>query len=124
MGLFGGPVKQEPVNPTPFDGETFEEPYDSLPTLPKAHNNTIIAKGITFTGVIRGEGAVQVEGRLEGEIDLKGSVTVATTGLIQGPVPADIVRVAEMCRAALPPGSTCAWSGRAASTAMWPPPLW
>ena len=76
MGLFGGPVKQEPVNPTPFDGETFEEPFDSLPTLPKAHNNTIIAKGITFTGVIRGEGAVQVEGRLEGEIDLKGSVKI------------------------------------------------
>ena len=93
MGLFG-PSKQEPINPTPFESDAFEEPFDSLPTLPKAHSNTIIAKGITFTGVIRGEGSVQVEGRVEGEIDLKGSVTVATTGLIQGPVTADIVRVA------------------------------
>ena len=63
MGLFGGPSKQEPINPTPFDGDAFEEPFDSLPSLPKAHGNTIIAKGITFTGVIRGEGSVQVEGR-------------------------------------------------------------
>ncbi|MCI9243149.1 MAG: polymer-forming cytoskeletal protein [Lawsonibacter sp.] len=94
MGLFGGPSKQEPINPTPFDGDAFEEPFDSLPSLPKAHGNTIIAKGITFTGVIRGEGSVQVEGCVEGEIDLSGSVTVATTGLIQGPVTADIVRVA------------------------------
>ena len=94
MGLFGGPSKQEPINPTPFDGDAFEEPFDSLPSLPKAHGNTIIAKGITFTGVIRGEGSVQVEGCVEGEIDLSGSVTVATTGLIQGPVTADIVRLA------------------------------
>ena len=23
MGLFGGPSKQEPINPTPFDGDAF-----------------------------------------------------------------------------------------------------
>ena len=44
--------------------------------------------------MIRGEGAVQVEGRVEGEIDLKGSLTVTTTGQIQGPVVADTIRVA------------------------------
>ena len=94
MGFFGGSSRPDPVEASSFDGEPFEDAFDSLPTLPKAHSNTIIAKGITFTGVIRGEGSVQVEGRVEGEIDLKGSVTVATTGLIQGPVTADIVRVA------------------------------
>ena len=90
MGLFGSQTKQEPVSAPAFE----EEPFDELPTLPKPQSTTVIAKGITFTGVIRGEGSVQVEGCVEGEIDLSGSVTVATTGLIQGPVTADIVRVA------------------------------
>ena len=90
MGLFGTQPKQEPVSTTPFE----EEPFDELPTLPQANNNTIIAKGVTFTGVIRGEGNVQVEGRLEGEIDLSGGVTVAAGGVVQGPITADAVRVA------------------------------
>lgn len=90
MGLFGTQPKQEPTGAPLFD----EEPFDELPTLPKAKNNTVIAEGITFTGVIRGEGSVQVEGRLEGEIDLKGSVVVAAGGMVQGPITADAVRVA------------------------------
>ena len=94
MGLFGGPTKQEPISSAPFEGDTYEEPFDSLPTLPKAHSNTIVAKGVTFAGIIRGEGAVQIEGRVEGEIDLKGSVTVTTTGTVQGPITADTVRIA------------------------------
>ena len=62
--------------------------------LPKPQDNTIIAKGVTFTGTIEGEGIVQIEGRLEGEVKLKGSVTVATTGVVKGPINADSVRVA------------------------------
>ena len=93
MGLFGGQPKQEPIAP-PSLSTDFEEPFDSMPSLPKPQDNTIIAKGITFTGVIRGEGNVQVEGRVEGEIDLKGGVTIATTGVVQGPINADAVRVA------------------------------
>lgn len=91
MGLFG-PTKQEPIPAPSYEEET--EPFDSLPTLPKAHSSTVVAEGITFAGIIRGEGAVQVEGRVEGEIDLKGSVTVATTGTVQGPITADTVRIA------------------------------
>ena len=90
MGLFGSQTKQEPVSAPAFE----EEPFDELPPLPKANSTTIIAKGITFTGVIRGEGNVQIEGRLEGEVRLKGSVTVTTTGEVQGPITADSVRVA------------------------------
>ena len=37
---------------------------------------------------------MQIEGRLEGEVDLMGSVTVANGGVVQGPVTADAVRVA------------------------------
>lgn len=90
MGLFGTQPKQEPVSAPLYE----EEPFDELPTLPKAKNSTIIAQGITFTGVIRGEGNVQVEGRLDGEIDLKGGVVVAAGGMVQGPITADAVRVA------------------------------
>ena len=94
MGFFGGQTRQEPVTPSSYEDEAFEDAFDSLPTLPQPQDNTVIAKGITFTGTIRGEGTVQVEGRLEGEVDLKGTITVATTGTVQGPITADVVRVA------------------------------
>lgn len=94
MGLFGGPTKQEPASTAPYEDTMFEEPFDSLPTLPKAQDNTVIAKGITFTGTIHGEGAVRVEGCLEGEVDLRGTLTVTTTGTVKGPIAADVVRVA------------------------------
>ena len=94
MGFFGGQTKQEAMSGPGFEEETFEDAFDSLPPLAKPQDNTIIAKGITFTGVVEGEGIVQIEGRLEGEIKLKGSVTIATTGLVQGPITADSVRVA------------------------------
>ena len=79
-------LEQEPA---PFD-----EPFDALPKLPKPQSNTVIAQGITVNGTIQGEGTIQVEGTLEGELHLNGSLIVTTTGLIQGPVTADLVRVA------------------------------
>ena len=94
MGFFGGTARQEPVTSPSYEEETFEDAFDSLPPLPKPQDNTIIAKGVTFTGTIEGEGIVQIEGRLEGEVKLKGSVTVATTGVVKGPINADSVRVA------------------------------
>lgn len=94
MGFFGGPPKQEPVSPPAFEEETFEDAFDSLPPLPKPQDNTVIAKGIAFRGTIEGEGIVQIEGCVEGEIKLKGSLTVTTTGLVIGPIVADSVRVA------------------------------
>ncbi len=94
MGFFGGQTRPEPMGTPSFEEETFEDAFDSLPPLPKPQDNTVIAKGVTFTGTIEGEGMVQIEGRLEGEIKLKGSVTVTTTGVVQGPITADSVRVA------------------------------
>ena len=94
MGFFGGQPKQEPVSTPAFEEESFEDAFDSLPPLPKPQDNTVIAKGITFHGTIDGEGIVQIEGRVEGEIKLKGSLTVTTTGLVKGPIAADSVRVA------------------------------
>ncbi len=94
MGFFGGQTRQEPVTTSSFDEESFEDAFDSLPPLPKPQDNTIIAKGITVVGTVKGDGIVQIEGRVEGEIKLKGSVTIATTGSVKGPITADSVRVA------------------------------
>ena len=94
MGFFGGQTRQEPVGTPSFEEETFEDAFDSLPPLPKPQDNTIIAKGVTFIGTVEGEGIVQIEGRVEGEIKLKGSVTITTTGHVKGPITADVVRVA------------------------------
>jgi len=55
---------------------------------------TIIAKGLTITGDLQGEGVIQVEGAVEGQIHLKGTVEVMPTGAVKGPVEADIVHVA------------------------------
>lgn len=90
MGLFGSQPRQEPIHAASFEDEEFDE----LPSLPQANTTTTVAQGITVTGVLRGEGSVQIEGRLDGEIDLRGGVTITPTGVVQGPITADTVRVA------------------------------
>lgn len=87
-----------------FFGMQKVEPQPEVPALPKeepvsapapAHaDRTVIAQGITFTGSLRGEGVIQVEGVVEGEFDMTGAVIVAESGLIRGPIAADVVRVA------------------------------
>lgn len=61
-------------------------------TLPNRSESVLAVSPTTCPEKI--EGTVQVEGRLEGEVSLKGAITIATSGVIQGPVTADIVRVA------------------------------
>lgn len=69
-----------------------EEP--ELSSLPKPRASTLIAEGVTLTGRLCGEGSLQVEGTVEGEIELKGSVSVSATGLVKGPITAEVVRIA------------------------------
>lgn len=92
MGFFSGQPKIE-VKPEP-QVVAQDEQFDDLPSLPKPRSSTIITQGITFSGVMHGEGVVQVEGVMEGEIELKGSVSVTTSGLVRGPITADVIRVA------------------------------
>ncbi len=70
-----------------------EEELDDIPVPPRA-GSTVIAQGITVTGAFHGEGVIQVEGVVEGEFDLTGAVIVAETGLVRGPIKANVVRVA------------------------------
>lgn len=71
-----------------------EEQQIEPAAAPSRAGSTVIAQGITFTGTLRGEGVIQVEGVVEGQFDLVGAVIVAESGLVRGPISADVVRVA------------------------------
>lgn len=97
MGLFSSPTKpaqDEPITPTAQKDDRFNEFFDEVASLPAPQNNTVIAKGVTISGVLQGEGSVQIEGNIEGEILVQGSVFVTTTGKVHGPIEADTVRIA------------------------------
>ena len=85
MGFFG---MQKVDAPAEVPAVPQEEPVSA--PAPARAGSTIIAQGITFTGTIRGEGVIQVEGVVEGEFDMTGAVVVAESGLIRGPVAADV----------------------------------
>jgi cytoskeletal protein CcmA (bactofilin family) len=65
-----------------------------IPELPEPRSNTVIAKDLVVTGKLSGEGVVQIEGTVEGEVNLKGYVIVTATGKVKGPVEADVIRIA------------------------------
>jgi cytoskeletal protein CcmA (bactofilin family) len=95
MDFLGRQTKRD----TRTDFQAAEEPasdevLEDIPSLPKPLPKTVISKGVTLTGSLSGEGVVEVEGTVEGEVHLAGSVIVAPSGLINGPVTAEFVRVA------------------------------
>lgn len=90
MGLFGGQTKAPDQMVDQYAAEEREE----MPQLPEPHTNTVIAKDLTVSGTLRGDGVVQIEGRVEGEVSLKGYVIVSATGVIKGPIEADVIRIA------------------------------
>ena len=89
MGFFSTP-KVEQQTPIALEGE---RPQESLPP-PQKVSSTLITQGITIKGTVEGEGVVQVEGTVVGEFKMTGAIIVADTGLVKGPITADVVRVA------------------------------
>ena len=89
MGFFSTPRVDQQA-PIALEGE---KPQESLPP-PQKVSSTLITQGITVKGTIKGEGVVQVEGVVEGEFHMVGAVIVADTGVVCGPITADVVRVA------------------------------
>lgn len=88
MGLFSRPSRLDE------EEALAQEQYEDIPSLPEAPSSTVIAAGAAVSGTLRGEGIIQVEGTVEGEIDLRGAVIVTPTGLVKGPVTADVIRLA------------------------------
>lgn len=62
MGLFGKPARLDE------EEAVLQDQYEDLPTLPEPPSSTVISAGATVTGALRGEGIIQVEGTVEGEI--------------------------------------------------------
>lgn len=88
MGLFGRSARAD-------EEETFvQKPHEDIPDLSEPPKSTRIAAGAMVSGTLRGEGVIEVEGTVEGEIELKGAVMVAPTGLVKGPVTADVIHIA------------------------------
>lgn len=56
-------------------------------------DTTIIAKDTTVSGDLQGTGNILVEGTVTGGIRLDGTVTVARSGAVRGPIEADTVYV-------------------------------
>ncbi|MCI9554082.1 polymer-forming cytoskeletal protein [uncultured Oscillibacter sp.] len=92
MAFFGGQPKSTPAMESQTDGGQREGA--DIPELPEPRSNTVVAKDILLTGKLSGEGVVQIEGTVEGEVNLKGYVIVTPTGKVKGPVEADVIRVA------------------------------
>ena len=88
MGFFSTPK----VEPAPIALEA-ERPQESLPA-PQKVSSTLITQGITLKGTIEGEGVVQVEGTVVGEFSMVGAIIVADSGVVKGPITADVVRIA------------------------------
>ena len=57
-------------------------------------DTTVIAKGTAVSGELRGTDSVLVEGTVTGGIKVDGTVTVARSGLVKGPIEAEDVYVA------------------------------
>lgn len=67
---------------------------EALSKMPKA----VIGEGIMVKGTIRGESVMHIIGRVEGDIILKGAVTVEPEGIVEGTIKADVIHVAGSVR--------------------------
>ena len=97
MGLFSKQeTREDPRLAIEPEDDFYDQTYSETPQLAPlpAQTNTVIAQGVVVNGTLHGDGVVQIEGTLEGEIQLDGSVIVTTTGKVTGPVTASLVRVA------------------------------
>ncbi|MCI8869707.1 MAG: polymer-forming cytoskeletal protein [Lawsonibacter sp.] len=97
MGLFSKQeTREDPRLAIEPEDDFYDQTYSEAPQLAPlpAQTNTVIAQGVLVNGTLHGEGVVQIEGTLEGEIRLDGSVIVTTTGRVTGPITANLVRVA------------------------------
>jgi len=79
MGLLGKKEEPLPVKPvTP--------PAGARPGMPGRKGTSILSPDSVFVGDLQGTDDVQVEGRVEGKVDVKGQFTVASSGTVKAEV--------------------------------------
>jgi len=65
----------------------------ATPKASGATGTTLIGKGLVFQGEVKGDGAVRVEGRLIGTVDVSSEVIIGEEGIVEGNVRSKIVSV-------------------------------
>lgn len=86
MGLLGKKEEPQPVRPV-------NAPQGPRPGMPGRKGISTLSPEAVFVGEIQGADDVQVEGRLEGRVDVKGQFTVAASGVVKAEVKARRVQI-------------------------------
>ena len=77
-----------------MDGAEERPALPQPPAEEQRTDTTIITKDTTVSGKLYGTGSVLVEGTVAGGIRVDGTVTVAGSGVVKGPIQAENVHVA------------------------------
>jgi cytoskeletal protein CcmA (bactofilin family) len=89
MALFG----RDDRKPSPRPGDSSPRPTPSAPPAARAARATYVAAGLHVVGTLRGAERVEIEGTVEGDVQVDGEVLVGTHGLVRGRVEARSVLV-------------------------------
>ena len=86
MGLLGKKEEPQPVKPV-------SAPAGVRPGMPGRKGVSILSPEAVFIGELQGTDDVQIEGRIEGKVDVKGQFTVASSGLVKAEVRAKRIQI-------------------------------
>lgn len=86
------------MTPEPVQPREAEHPVELVPTAakkttPREMKESIIAAGISITGKIDGAGHVRIAGVFEGDVHIKGDLTVDEGAKLTGSVRAESVKI-------------------------------
>jgi cytoskeletal protein CcmA (bactofilin family) len=84
---FFGEKKKSAGVPAPTASRT------AAPGTPPPTPRTVLGRGATFEGILKGEGEVVVEGSFQGEVNLSGSFAVGVEGRVEASIQARAVTV-------------------------------
>ena len=86
MGLLGKKEEPQPVKPV-------NAPAGARPGMPGRRGISTLSPEAVFIGELQGTDDIQVEGRLEGKVDVKGQFTVAASGVVKAEVKARRIQI-------------------------------
>ena len=70
-------------------------------------NINIIGKGITIRGSLTGAGDLVVEGRVEGQVNLKNHLTIESSGVVEADIRADELTINGSASGNIDAGTKC-----------------
>ena len=85
----------EAHNPEAHNPEAHTPEAHHAPRVAMAQSaaQTLIADSYTFKGKIHGQGPVELQGRIEGHLDIRGRVCIDNNAVIQGDIKAEVLEI-------------------------------